>query len=44
MWDDVPDPLSFVGMSMIAGAGCYVAWRERWESRLRRANFNRALR
>ena len=28
MWGDLPDGLSFLGMAMIAGAGCYVAWRE----------------
>jgi drug/metabolite transporter (DMT)-like permease len=28
MWGDLPDLLSFLGMAMIAGAGCYVAWRE----------------
>jgi drug/metabolite transporter (DMT)-like permease len=43
MWGDVPDILSLLGMSMIAGAGCYVAWRERRESQLRRANLNRAI-
>ena len=44
MWGDVPDLLSFAGMAMIAGSGCYVAWRERTESRLREADLNRALR
>ena len=44
MWGDVPDVLSFTGMAMIAGSGCYVAWRERTESRLREADLNRALR
>ena len=44
MWADVPDLWSFVGMAMIAASGCYVAWRERVESRLERVNFNRALR
>ena len=43
MWGDVPDLLSLVGMSMIAGAGSFVAWRERRESQLRRANLNRAV-
>jgi len=33
MWDDLPDVLSFVGMFLIAGAGIFVAWRERQESR-----------
>ena len=28
MWGDLPDGLSVLGMSLIAGAGCYVAWRE----------------
>jgi drug/metabolite transporter (DMT)-like permease len=32
MWDDLPDLWSFVGMALIAGAGMYVAWRERLES------------
>lgn len=44
MWADVPDALSFAGMAMIAASGCYVAWRERIESRLERADFNRVLR
>ncbi|MGB5214637.1 MAG: DMT family transporter [Anderseniella sp.] len=44
MWGDVPDLLSFTGMAMIAGSGCYVAWRERRESRLRQVDLNRALR
>ena len=44
MWADVPDLWSFLGMAMIAASGCYVAWRERVESRLERVNFNRALR
>jgi drug/metabolite transporter (DMT)-like permease len=44
MWGDVPDLLSFTGMAMIAASGCYVAWRERTESRLREADLNRALR
>jgi len=33
MWDDLPDALSFIGMFLIAGAGIFVAWRERQESR-----------
>jgi len=33
MWDDLPDALSFFGMFLIAGAGIFVAWRERQESR-----------
>jgi len=44
MWADVPDLWSFAGMAMIAGSGCYVAWRERSESRLREADLNRVLR
>lgn len=44
MWNDIPDLLSFTGMAMIAGSGCYVAWRERTESRLRQVDLNRALR
>ena len=44
MWNDVPDMLSFAGMSMIAGAGCFVAWRERRDSHLRQAEMNRLLR
>jgi drug/metabolite transporter (DMT)-like permease len=43
-WGHLPDGLSVTGMAMIAGAGCFVAWRERRESRYRRANFNRNLR
>jgi len=33
MWDDVPDILSFIGMALIAGAGIFVAWRERQDRR-----------
>jgi drug/metabolite transporter (DMT)-like permease len=44
MWADVPDAASFIGMSMIALAGCYVAWRERIEKQLETAELNRALR
>jgi len=33
MWGDVPDVLSVIGMAIIAGAGCYVAWRERVEQK-----------
>jgi len=44
MWNDVPDMLSFAGMLMIAGAGCFVAWRERRDSQLRQAEMNRLLR
>ncbi len=43
-WGDIPDGATFLGMAMIAGAGGFVAWRERQESRFRRANFNRSLR
>lgn len=44
MWDQFPDAWALLGLVMIAGSGGYVAWRERRESRLRRANLNRALR
>jgi len=44
MWDDTPDIISVVGMTLIAVSGCYVAWRERVEKNLKRAEFNRALR
>ncbi len=44
MWGHFPDALSLLGMAMIAASGCYVAWRERRESRMRRADLNRALR
>ncbi len=44
MWGHFPDSLSLLGMAMIAASGCYVAWRERQESRLQRADMNRALR
>lgn len=44
LFGHVPDAVSAVGMAMIAGSGCYVAWRERQESRLKRADLNRALR
>jgi drug/metabolite transporter (DMT)-like permease len=43
-WSDLPDGFTILGMAMIAGAGAFVAWRERRESRFRRANFNRSLR
>lgn len=35
-WRHLPDAATFVGMALIAGAGMFVAWRERQE-RLRRA-------
>ena len=44
MWGHFPDALSLLGMAMIAASGCYVAWRERRESRMRRADMIRALR
>jgi drug/metabolite transporter (DMT)-like permease len=44
IFGDLPDAASALGMAMIAGAGAYVAWRERRESRLARADMNRALR
>jgi drug/metabolite transporter (DMT)-like permease len=44
IWGDIPDLLSFTGMSIIAGAGCYVAWRERREKNLQRVELNRVLR
>jgi len=44
MWGHFPDGLSLLGMAMIAASGCYVAWRERRESQLQRADMNRALR
>lgn len=44
MWGDTPDIISFAGMSLIAMSGCYVAWRERLDKNLERAEFNRALR
>ena len=44
MWDDTPDMISLAGMSLIAAAGCYVAWRGRLTKTLERAEFNRALR
>jgi drug/metabolite transporter (DMT)-like permease len=44
MWNDTPDIASFAGMALIAVSGCYVAWRERMEKPLERAEFNRALR
>ncbi len=43
-WGDVPGGITVLGMAMIAGAGAFVAWRERQISRYRRANFNRNLR
>jgi drug/metabolite transporter (DMT)-like permease len=44
MWGDVPDILSFAGMAIIAGAGSYVAWRERIEHDLDQVELNRVLR
>lgn len=44
IWQHVPDLLSFLGMSLIALSGCYVAWRERQEKNLEQAELNRALR
>lgn len=29
MWNNVPDVFSLAGMALIAGAGCYIGWRER---------------
>jgi drug/metabolite transporter (DMT)-like permease len=43
-WSDLPDGYTVLGMVMIAGAGGFVAWRERRESRFRRADLNRNLR
>jgi drug/metabolite transporter (DMT)-like permease len=43
-WQHIPDGLTFLGMAMIAGAGAFVAWRERRESRYRQADLNRNLR
>lgn len=40
----VPDLSAGIGMFMIAGAGIFVAWRERQDSRKRRADSHRALR
>lgn len=37
IWGDLPDALSLLGMAMIAGAGSFVAWRERQENRQRQA-------
>jgi drug/metabolite transporter (DMT)-like permease len=37
MWSHLPDAWSFLGMGLIAGAGCYVALRERAISRARAA-------
>lgn len=34
-WHHIPDGWTFAGMAMIAGAGSFVAWRERRESRSR---------
>lgn len=43
-WRDLPDGSKLLGMAMIAGAGAFVAWRERRDRRTRRANFHRSLR
>jgi drug/metabolite transporter (DMT)-like permease len=41
----IPDNWTFAGMALIAGAGIFVAWRERIEMQeLTRANFHRNLR
>ena len=39
-----PNALTLAGMAVIAASGGYVAWRERQEKRLPRANLNRNLR
>ncbi len=44
LFGDLPDAAAALGMGLIAGGGAYVAWRERREKRLPRANFNRNLR
>jgi drug/metabolite transporter (DMT)-like permease len=36
-WRTIPDLLTFLGMAMIAGAGIFVAWRERREAGRRRS-------
>ena len=36
MYGNMPDVISFGGMALIAASGCFVAWRERQESRQRR--------
>lgn len=36
VWGDLPDGWSFLGMAMIAGAGSFVAWRERRDNKRRR--------
>ncbi len=33
IWNDLPDKWSFLGMFLIAGAGIFVAWRERQENK-----------
>ncbi len=43
-YDIVPDLSAFAGMTIIASAGCYVAWRERQVKDLNRVDFNRVLR
>ena len=43
-WRHIPDAPTFLGMAMIAGAGAFVAWRERRETRFRQAELNRGLR
>ncbi len=44
MWGEIPDIQSFIGMSIIAAAGSYVAWRERREKILRQVELNPVLR
>ncbi len=41
LWRHVPDALTFLGMAMIAGAGVFVAWRERRDAKSRAENFPR---
>ncbi|MBI1385371.1 MAG: EamA family transporter [Rhizobiales bacterium] len=43
-WYTLPDLASIVGIALIGGSGTFVAWRERIEKDLPRANFNRLLR
>ena len=44
LFGTVPGPMVLAGMTLIALAGSFVAWRERQENRARQANAHRSLR
>ncbi len=44
LWNHVPDNLTLLGMTMIACAGIFVAWRERRDKQHRDEPFDRSSR